>query len=298
MTFILVSACKVDKTPLKSYPVNDANVCDSVSMYEWFSDYISKSKEVFTDKDTLEVVPGVVLICKGVTGEYALNEPITGTIVLKNISCDTAFSGTPLGSPYYMLWVEDSLNNLVDYSPKIQDPNLPHYRLEIGDSVKQSFSWHQHPYKAPPVKVPTGRYHLYISIEGHDSLYHRWIRKKITLLPQGDRFASSLQQNFHYPDCYIYDFFITNRFPDETTLVVTHPNPIELHWTTFQDSLIAIQYLPFQEEMIHIPGHTTWKYRFQLNPEDSEIQALMSSAYYLKVIIHTTNRDFTGEYPL
>jgi len=65
-------------------------------------------------------------------------------------------------------------------------------------------------------------YNMYLSFDGHDSLYTHYIRKQINILPEGDRFSCRVYRNYYYKDCYVYDFFLRNRFPDDTTIVLIH----------------------------------------------------------------------------
>jgi hypothetical protein len=207
------------------------------------------------------------------------------------VSSDTIFEGRARGDPYYHYCVEDMDNNFVDYSPRWSTPVFIDYSLEKGDSTYQDIYWYQRTNSS--LKAYTRSYFMYITLEGHDSLAKHYVRKNITLVPNGDRYSVKFHRNYYYPSCYVYDFLLRNRFPDDTTLTLIHPNTLSLEWyNKFPDSLVKTQSFNLNYSSIDLRGFSTWRYRLLFDFTDPELQDLYESSYKVIVKLRTEGQTF------
>jgi hypothetical protein len=291
LSFLLIN-CVSDKTPLKPERLRKG-ICDSIPYNNPCIDtsYISRSNYKYSDNDSIEVVPGVFIICKGVTGDYRVGEKISGRVILKNVSCNTTFRGMARGYPYYYYFVEEMSEELICFSPGATDPVLVHYNLDVGDSVYQDFAWYHSTYSG--LYAYARSYNMYLSFDGHDSLYTHYIRKQINILPEGDRFSCRVYRNYYYKDCYVYDFFLRNRFPDDTTIVLIHPNTVIMEWyRSYPDSLLKTQYFEFSEYFLPLKGFSTWRYRRLIDFNSPDLRGLNQDLYKVRFILKVDGRNF------
>ncbi len=292
---LLVNSCYQDKSPVTVYKKERPVICDSVP--KEIPEYVSRRNFFWIDRDFLEIVPGVFLICRGVSEKYYLDKVIRGKIVLKNVSSDTPFEGVAPGKPFYSVYVEDRMGNLLDYYPKQTDSVAFHFSLKKGDSLVQYFAWPQvefvYPYRDTHSMIKTYAYEhfMYISMQGNDTLATHWIRKKIVIVSKGNYFSTCLARNLFYPDCWVYDFFVRNRSRTDSVLQLVQPFPLELRWYK-GGRLIQVKRFPLDSSQIYLPALSTRRFRFPLLRDDPVFQELPPAPYDLVAVLKTTGAIF------
>lgn len=243
----------------------------------------------------VELAPGVFLKLKGMEeNEYTLDDVLQGTLVVVNKSSQPFHIHVNGWPPYMGFTVKELQKTLIYNYPMGTGRSIHDEDLQPGDSLSEAVEWGewQHFEGTRKLKVYSGKYTLEFFLRGQEGS----IKKEITVLPEGNRWDAQLYVWEIGDDSTRLRFFIRNRIPQEATLHPLPQNALEIQWfSEHPDTLYGGRYLDFPADPISFAGHSDWTYEFQLNRSEPH-QYNVGSTIKLRVILHTEEGDFAGEY--
>ena len=225
LILLLISGCQKDFTT----PVSSINLRTNV------------------DTVNANIAPGVELNLVGFRDTYALDDTLSGSVVLRNFGSVTPFT----------LWTSDLPANQVTVTfPGSSDP-VYYYpwavefvefydTLRVGDSLSIRMFWDQSTWDAKDsrwtgLKAFAGRYQLGAWLVGNRLLNHQ-LTKFITINETGNPFCGALRVDYSSSDSVKADFIIRNRKSRALPLGPLGSTPITMAFLSGGDTLIVLKY--------------------------------------------------------